>query len=858
MRGRSRLLNLILLPLLLVTAGALPAGAKPPKVPVGTFTANVEKEATTGWGIVVLRYVDGFESWRNKQARIAPEAGGNLFSFTFGGQELLLQPAALADLAQQRSGMPVMFPTPNRVRDAQMSFEGRQFRFEANNQNNFIHGLARRRPWKLAGPPTASNDRASVTLALDWDPGQPDFKRFPIKHRLTVTYTVLVDGLEIRYEVHNQDGQRLPYGFGLHPYFRVPGARRDVRLTVPLGQRMEAQQMLPTGKLLPVGPDRDLRPGRTLDQLDLDDVYFGMAPGKRAGVQLGGSNIDLSLEASKEFTHLVVFTPWDRPVFAVENQTSSTDAHNLWTKGFKREANLLVLEPGAKGGGFVRWRLARIQPTAVVPGERPEDPHARYDQAGSPHLAPLLTEVIRYPTVAGNDKARKDQQAWLKRTGEGLKFTVRDAGLVTEIELPASVGSSPGKTPAPVLGLVVHGDVQPVEEAKWTIPPWKGVVQDGHILGRGAADDKGPLVQALLAMKALRESEVPRTHTVRLLVGSDEESGSKDIASYLKHHRPPDYSLVLDSEFPVVVGEKAWDALFLEAPLGERPGRTQLYEVVELSAGLSPSIVPDEARLVLRWKSGTPQWQTVTNVLGRRPPQQDIAVSIEPASDRLRVTTRGRAAHGGVNLAGGRNALVALARLVEGVLPSGGADDLLAAARLAGKDLMGTGFGLTERHPLWGRYSVNVAMLKPEGSGHRLTINLRRPPPRTAAALEAHLNKWTERFNARTGSTLKPGGYFKDEPLVFDPKAKLVRRLQDIYARAAGRRAPPAISGGGTYAKRLPNSIAFGTWFPGKPYPGHDVDEKVALLDLQRGAHVVVEALMDLATGPPLIEPFKP
>ena len=141
----------------------------------------------------------------------------------------------------------------------------------------------------------------------------------------------------------------------------------------------------------------------------------------------------------------MVFTPWDRPVFAVENQTSSTDAHNLWTKGFKRESNLLVLEPGAKGGGFVRWRLARIQPTAVVPGERPEDPHARYDQAGSPHLAPLLTEVIRYPTVAGNDKARKDQQAWLKRTGEGLKFTVRDAGLVTEIELPASAGTSPGR-----------------------------------------------------------------------------------------------------------------------------------------------------------------------------------------------------------------------------------------------------------------------------------------------------------------------------------------------------------------------------------------------------------------------------
>ena len=47
-------------------------------------------------------------------------------------------------------------------------------------------------------------------------------------------------------------------------------------------------------------------------------------------------------------------------------------------------------------------------------------------------------------------------------------------------------------------------------------------------------------------------------------------------------------------------------------------------------------------------------------------------------------------------------------------------------------------------------------------------------------------------------------------------------------------------------------------WFPGKPYPGHDVDEKVPMLDLQRGAHVLVETLLDLATAPPLVDPFKP
>src|SRR5205807_2008154 len=120
-------------------------------------------------------------------------------------------------------------------------------------------------------------------------------------------------------------------------------------------------------------------------------------------------------------------------------------------------------------------------------------------------------------------------------------------------------------------------------------------------------DDKGPLVQALLALRALRESGVERTHTVRLLVGSDEESGSSDMAAYLKGHAPPDYSLVLDSGFPVIVGEKAWNALAVKTQLGER-GAPGEFSVAELEAGVGGSIVPDKARLALRWREGEPRW----------------------------------------------------------------------------------------------------------------------------------------------------------------------------------------------------------------------------------------------------------
>lgn len=497
--------------------------------------------------------------------------------------------------------------------------------------------------------------------------------------------------------------------------------------------------------------------------------------------------------------------------------------------------------------GWAFWIFLVAGGSAAAPAV-----HRSYDQQRAALLVPMLSGVLRFPTVAGNDEARLAQQAWLHQAGATLDLTVRDAGPVTEVELP-------GPGDAPVLGLLVHGDVQPVEEAKWTVSPFKGVVKLGFVFGRGSADDKGPLVQALLAMAALRDSGLPRTHTIRLLVGSDEESTNLDIATYLRSHRPPDLSLVLDSAFPVVVGEKAWNALYLTTPLSERVSERRLpYGVATLEAGLSPSIVPDEARIVLRWRSGAAAWDPLAARLRKRSLPSGIRLEVRPEGERLTVVAHGKSAHGGVNLEGGRNALVALATAMEGVLPAGGADDLLTAARAAGSDLYGGGFGLGASLPLWGHHTVNVATLKPVNGGHRLVINLRRVPPLTGPALKAHLEQWTAAFNQKTGAHLVADGFYQDEPLVFDPNSKIVKRLMAAYMRATGEVAHPSISGGGTYAKRMPNSIPFGMWFPGKAYPGHDVDENVPVTDLQRGAHVLIEALVDLACGAPIREPFKP
>ena len=138
-----------------------------------------------------------------------------------------------------------------------------------------------------------------------------------------------------------------------------------------------------------------------------------------------------------------------------------------------------------------------------------------------------------------------------------------------------------------------------------------------------------------------------------------------------------------------------------------------------------------------------------------------------------------------------------------------------------------------------------------------LSINVRVPPPLIGDALQRHLTTRLAEFNAATGATLVAGGYFGSKPLVIDPQARIVKRLLAAYQRGTGEQGQPLVVGGASYAGRLPSAIPFGTWFPGAPYPGHDVDERVAVRDLYRGVDVLIEALVDLACSPPLARPFE-
>jgi aldose 1-epimerase len=324
------------------------------------FVAAVETDVRSGLNVVVLKYADPARPGIGLEARIAPEAGSNLYSLKVDGTELLVQPEKLGWPAL-RYGFPILFPTPNRVRDSKFTFDSHTYTFKANERTHFIHGLMHSLKWSVRNP-SADGDSAWVETFLDWDSSVPDFGLFPIKHRLTMKFALNSEGVRLSFTVDNRDQKRLPFGFAFHPWFQILGSRAETYLQVPAQKHMEAEGLLPTGKLEDLeGSPYDLRAPVSLENLKLDDVYWGLVTERPPGYEARDKGLTVSLEASKEFTHMVVYTPPGKPFFCMENQTCSTDAHNLHARGLQKEAHLLIVDPGKSLSGWLYVRVKREQ-----------------------------------------------------------------------------------------------------------------------------------------------------------------------------------------------------------------------------------------------------------------------------------------------------------------------------------------------------------------------------------------------------------------------------------------------------------------------------------------------------------------
>lgn len=322
------------------------------------FAYRYDENPDTGWPIIRLSCQDTRITSHQTIAQILPTQGCNLFDWEVDGIEYLVDFGPAKGSYRQLLGTPVLYPTPNRVRDGHFTFEGRLFSFPPNNGPHFIHGLVRDMAWKTEEP-VIEEESISLHTSVSITPDSPAFSLFPIANTLTLIFTLKPARLRFDFIVRNDDERwRLPFGLGIHPYLRIIGPRESVRIEVPALKWMEAIDLLPTGKLVDLSDaPADLTTPKSLAELNLDDVFWGLNSSVTQNVYYDHIGTKLSLAASDFFTHSVVYTPPDQPYFCLENQSCSTDAHNLYAQGFEEAAHLTILEPGESHSSWIEFSI---------------------------------------------------------------------------------------------------------------------------------------------------------------------------------------------------------------------------------------------------------------------------------------------------------------------------------------------------------------------------------------------------------------------------------------------------------------------------------------------------------------------
>ncbi|MBQ3864316.1 MAG: aldose 1-epimerase [Clostridia bacterium] len=289
----------------------------------------------------------------NASAAIFPGKGFNLYSWIIEGREIFV-PREHYTENSTTYGVPILFPTPNRVENAVYTWNGKTYTQIKHGEPRVIHGLSYDSPFTYTYG--ADDDCAWCEGVFTIRKEDEIYQGYPFECTLRVKIVFTGRSFKLTYAVTNDGDEVQPYGFALHPYFRVMGDKKDVEIQVPAPCYYEANACIPTGKLLPAEGEFDISSFKSLDTSRFDTVYHGMDSSKVSTIHYKEWGKKLTLQATDDFVNAVVWTP-PMPCFAIENQTNATNYLNLYAKGLKEESAIQLLDPAETRKGSVTFTV---------------------------------------------------------------------------------------------------------------------------------------------------------------------------------------------------------------------------------------------------------------------------------------------------------------------------------------------------------------------------------------------------------------------------------------------------------------------------------------------------------------------
>lgn len=391
-----------------------------------------------------------------------------------------------------------------------------------------------------------------------------------------------------------------------------------------------------------------------------------------------------------------------------------------------------------------------------------------------------------------------------------------------------------------LVGIIGHLDVVP-EGDGWTFSPFSGTISNNKIYGRGAIDDKGPVISSLYAMKIVKDNFNVHKR-VRLILGLNEENDWKCINYYKEHEEIPTIGFSPDADFPCIYAEKSILSCYLNSDISFL--NNECIQITEIDCNNNAiNVVPKFCSVTLKINSAKIEISSFISYLKNIIDNSKFEIDIyQINSEFIKLTSHGIPAHA-AHPDLGLNAISRLLIILNDLFKNYNINLEIfnIFTKYINTEFDGASLGINFEDES-GKLTLNVGKLILNNNIIKIGLNLRVPVNTNIAVIQNNFDEISKEY---TNITFETAAY---QPYLYIPKDDyLVRTLCKIYNEETNSNLEPIAIGGGTYARAFKNCISFGANFPGNKDMCHQTDEFVDIDNLLLSCKIYTKAIIELA-----------